>query len=470
MAQQLSGQDAAFLYLETPNAPLHIGSVVIYDQSGAQGGVITFKQVLAAVEDRLRFARCFRQKLVSVPLGLDHPYWVEDPGFDLEFHIRHLALPKPGDWRQLCIQTARLMSRPLDMRKPLWELTVIEGLDAVEHLPPGCFAVVSKIHHAAVDGVSGAEIFAALHDLEPGETRPGVDTWRSERDPAVVELLARAAVNNVTRPVRLAGVAGRAVPGLGSAARRIQRDELTAPGTAPKTPFGARVSPHRVFEGRAFDLADVKQIRKSVEGATVNDVILTIVGGGLRSYLLSRGELPDASLVAMAPVSVRAEGEEGTAGNRVSAIFPKLRTDIEDPLERLRAVHEATSDSKELNSAIGARTLADFQTFGPMRLAGRAARLYSRSGLLARAGLPFNCVVTNVPGPPFPLYFGDAKVVALYGLGPIMDGMGLIHPVFSYLDTITISFTSDRAMIPDPAVYADCLERSFDELRKATGT
>ncbi len=467
MVAQLSGQDASFLYLETPNAPQHIGSVVIYDQSGAEGGIITFKEVLAAIDSRLQFARCFRQKLVSVPFGLDHPYWVEDPNFDLEFHVRHIALPKPGDWRQLCIETSRLMSRPLDMTRPLWEMIVIEGLDAVEHLPPGCFAIVSKIHHSAIDGVSGAEIFAALHDLEPGESRPGDDNWKPEADPSVVMRLTRASTNFATRPLRFARVVGRAVPGLGAASRVLRSDDVSGLGSAPRTRFGGRVSPHRVFEGRGFALDEVKRIRKSVPNATVNDAILTIVGGAMREYLLANNELPEKSLVAMAPVSVRAEGEEGSAGNQVSAIFPKLHTDIDDPLERLAAVQAGTSASKELNNAIGARTLADFTAFGPMRLAGRAARLYSRSGLLARAGLPFNCVVTNIPGPDFPLYFGEAKVVGLYGLGPILDGMGLIHPVFSYLGTITISFTSDREMLPDPAEYAACIERSFEALRKA---
>jgi len=450
--------------------PLHIGSVVVYDQSGAEGGVVRFKQILAHIEDRLRFARCFRQKLVHVPLGLDHPYWVEDADFDLEYHVRHIALPKPGDWRQLCIQTSRLMSRPLDMSRPLWEMTVIEGLDAIEHLPPGCFAIVTKIHHAAIDGMSGAEIFAAMHDLAPDEGRPGTDEWEPEANPDAVSLLARAGVNSLRRPLRLATTTARALPAIGGIVRRARDvdDDLEVPSLrAPLTRFNGRVSAHRVFDGRALPLPEVKRLRRAVEGATVNDVVLTIVGGALREYLLDKGELPDESLIAAAPVSVRTDEQAGSGGNQVSAMFPRLHTEIADPVARLASVRASTSATKLFTSAIGARTLTDYAEFGPMRLAGLAARAYLHSPLRERGGIPTNCIVTNVPGPPFPLYFGPAEVVALYGLGPVLDGVALIHPVFSYLDTITISFTSCREILPDPGFYADCIQRSFEQLRAA---
>ncbi|RMH78682.1 MAG: wax ester/triacylglycerol synthase family O-acyltransferase, partial [Actinomyces sp.] len=447
--------DASFLYLESPTTPMHVGSLVVYDQSEAPGGIIRFREILELVRERLPLARCFRQKAVRVPLDLDHPWWVEDENFDLEHHVRHIALPKPGDWRQLCILTARLVSLPLDPTRPLWELWVIEGLDAVEGYPPGSFAIVSKIHHAAIDGVSGAEIFAALHDLEPGARREIPDDWRPEPDPNALELLARAGINNVTRPVAGLQALGRLVPAVGDTIGRVRRGEAGLPRLRPPvTRFNTTVSAHRVFEGRRFALADVKKVRRLVPGSTVNDVVLAVVGGALRRYLIDHDELPDRSLVAMAPVSTRTEATRGAGGNEVSSLLVPLATDVADPVDRLAAIHAATRASKELDRAIGARVLTDFGRFGPMRLASLAARLYTRTGLARRAGMPMNCVVTNVPGPQFPLYMGHARVLDIYGVGPIVDGMGLIHPVMSYDGGLTVSFTGCRDQLPDPGRYA----------------
>jgi WS/DGAT/MGAT family acyltransferase len=466
--QQLSGLDASFLYLETPNAPMHIGGLAIYDPSTAPGGKVTFKGILANTEKRLHLARCFRQKVVRVPFDLDHPYWIEDPNFDLEFHVRHIALPKPGDWRQLCIQVARLHARPLDLSRPLWEMYVIEGLDNVPRLPKGSYAVVTKVHHAAIDGVSGAELAVALHDLEPDAHPPAPDQpWQPDRDPALLDLLGRTVASNVRQPFRFARVLGRTVP----AARRVveQRRSRRYEGTGPvpRTRFNGTVSPHRVAEGRAFDLGVMREIKKTVAGATVNDVVLAVCGGALRRYLEAKGELPASSLTAMAPISVRTESEKATAGNQVSAMTVPLRTDVADPSERLARIHEGTSQSKELTNAIGARLLTDYTQFIPGSLAGLAARLYSRLGLANRINPFFNTVVTNVPGPQVPLYSCGARLVANYGMGPLTDGMGLIHPVFSYCGEITISVTSCRDLMPDPGFYAQCLQDSFDDLRRA---
>ena len=213
--QQLSGLDSSFLYLETGSTPMHIGSLSIYDQSTAPGGRVTFKEILSFFSERLHKARAFRQRLVRVPLSLDHPYWIEDPDFDLEFHVRHIALPAPGDWRQLCIQAARLHARPLDRNKPLWEAYVIEGLDNVEGVPKGSFALVTKIHHAAIDGVSGAEISAAIHDLSAeADVEPPARAWQPERFPTGLELLSKSAVRSVRTPVKFARLLYRSTPSL----------------------------------------------------------------------------------------------------------------------------------------------------------------------------------------------------------------------------------------------------------------
>jgi WS/DGAT/MGAT family acyltransferase len=465
--EQLSGMDASFLYFEQPNAPMHIGSFAIYDQSSAPGGAVTFKGILANVERRLHLARCFRQKVVHVPIDFDHPYWVEDADFDLEFHIRHIALPKPGDWRQLCIQVARLHARPLDLSKPLWEMYIIEGLDNVEGAQPGSFAVMTKIHHAAIDGVSGAEMMTAIHDLEPDAIpEPPGKPWVPERDPSTLELALRTTANNIRQPFRFMRVMRRTLPSI-TRVMRGNEDELEAPEEVPRTRFNGTVSPHRVVEGRTFSLHDIRDIRKRVPGATVNDVVLTICSGAMRRYLDHHKELPRESLVAMAPISVRTEDELATAGNRVSAMSVTLYSNIDDPIERLQQVHEGTQRSKATAEALGARTMVDITQVMPGSLSGLAARLYSRLGLANRVRPFLNTVITNVPGPQIPLYFTGARMVALHGMGPVMDGMGLIHPVFSCSGRISIAATACRDMMPDPGFYADCVQASFDELYTA---
>lgn len=469
--QQLSGQDASFVYLETPNTPMHIGSVAIYDPSTAPGGKVRFKDILRHIEARLHLARPFRQKLVRVPGNLDHPYWIEDENFDIEFHVRHIALPEPGDWRQLCIQVARLHSRPMDMSKPLWEFTVVEGLDNIAGLPAGCFALVSKVHHAAIDGMSGVDMTSAIHALEAEAPPPPAPAtpWKAEKAPGLGELLVRTQINNIAQPFAWMKTVADSVPGLARLGQSWSKRELSFENVkpAPRTRFNAKVGPHRSFEGALFSLADVRTARTAVAGATVNDVMLTVVGGGLRKYLEAKGELPRETMSAMAPISVRAEGEKGSMGNLVSAMVVGLGTHIADPLERLAYVHGEAENSKAMTNAVGARTLAEYSKLLPSALAGLGARLYTQLGLANRMSQAFNCVVTNVPGPRVPIYMAGAQMVVQYGTGPIFDGMGLIHPVYSYGDRIAVSFVADREVMPDPAFYAQCLDEAFTELKAA---
>ena len=470
--EQLSGLDATFINMETRNAPTHISSLMVYDQSTAPGGLVTFKGILGNIESRLHLARCFRQKIVRVPFGFDHPYWIEDADFDLEFHVRHIALPKPGDWRQLCIQAARIHARPLDLGKPLWEMYVIEGLDQVEGLPPGCFAILTKIHHAAIDGVSGMEIQAATHDLEPeGRPEPPESPWIAESEPSILELALRSTVNNVQQPLRFAQILSEAAPPAIKALLERQAaaedDDEDRPVEVPRTRFNGKVSPHRVFEASSFSLSDVKQIRKRVEGATVNDVILAVVGGGLRRYLEHHMELPIDTLSAFAPISTRTADQNGQAGNQVSGMLVALHTDEPDPIRRLEKVYRTTTSSKEMTAAVGARTMTDVTQTMPGALAGIAGRLVARTGLMSRMRPIAHCVVTNVPGPQVPLYFTGAKMVGSFGMGLPMEGIGLFHAVLSYNGAITVSVTACRDQMPDPSFYAECIEASFRELREA---
>ena len=468
--EQLSGQDASFVYLETPHTPMHIGSVAIYDPSTAPGGFVRFKDILSFIQARLAGARSFRQRLVRVPFDLDHPYWIEDPEFDIEYHVRHIALPKPGDWRQLCIQAARLHSRPMDLSKPLWEFTIVEGLDNIDGLPPGCFALVSKVHHAAIDGMSGVEMSAALHATSADTAAPDLpDRWRPDNMPQVADLLVRSYFNNVIQPMRVMETIGRSLPGLARLTGDVRKGDVSLRNArpAPKTRFNTKVGPHRVWDAVPFPLNDIRAIKDRVAGATVNDVILSIVGGALRTYLADKGELPKETMTAMAPISVRGDSEKTAMGNLVSAMVVGLGTSVEDPLERLRFVHQEAVNSKAMTNAVGARTLAEYSQLIPSGLAGLAARLYTRVGAANAHAPAFNCVVTNVPGSRVPLYFCGARMVAMFGTGPVFDGMGLICPVYSYGDTIAVSFTSDRAMIPDPAAFADALRGSFEALKTA---
>ncbi len=469
--EQLSGQDASFVYFETSATPMHIGSVGIYDPSTAPGGVVRFKDILRFIESRLNGARSFRQKLVRVPFDLDHPYWIEDGDFDLEYHVRHIALPKPGDWRQLCIQVARLHARPLDLTKPLWEFWVVEGLDNIPGLPPGCFALVSKVHHAAIDGMSGVEMSAAVHDLTPDMLpRKGNDNWQPENRPGLGEIALRTWASSVRQPFRFAKTMWNTAPGMARLGKQVGAGDVTLANAklAPTTRFNKKVSAHRVWDGVPFPLSGVRAIKNAVDGATVNDAILTIIGGGMRRYLIAKDELPTESLTAMAPISVREEGEKKALGNLVSAMVVGLGTHIEDPVARLEYVHKQAANSKAMTNAVGARTLTDYSQLIPSGLAGLGARLYTRLGMANAHAPVFNCVATNVPGSRVPLYFVGARLVSMMGTGPIFDGMGLINAIYSYVDTIAIAFTCDREMMPDPALYSQCLQEAYDELLAAT--
>ncbi len=467
--QQLTGMDTLFLTQESERAPLHIAPLLIYDPSTAPGGLVRFKDILRLFASRLHLAPIFRRRLVDVPFGLDYPYWIESADFDLEFHVRHIALPKPGDWRQLCIQIARLHSRPLDRSHPLWEAYVIEGLDNVEGLPPGCFALFLKMHHAAIDGISGAEIIGAIHDTT-AEPRPREDLrarrWRPEAVPNAASLLARAALGNLRQPGRALQAAADVLPALNRVREGLRENRFHGIRERVNTRFNGRITAHRSVDARFFPLESIKKIKDLVPGATVNDVVVTIVAGALRQYLLAKGELPAVSLVAGAPINVRDAGDR-SGGNVISMMTLSIYTDIADPLERLHQVHEECVSSKEYSSAVGARTLTDLTQTIPPRIAALGFRAASETMLRTGATSPINTIISNVPGPQVPLYLCGAKLVCSAGCGPLLDHMGLFHAVLSYEGGLSVTATACREMLPDPAFYAECIQGSFDELKNA---
>ena len=466
--RQLSEHDAAYIYSDSAHANSNVTLLHIYDQSTAPGGMVRFKQILTHVESRLGRLPVFREKIRRVPLDLDYPYWIEDESFDIEYHVRHIALPKPGDWRQFCIQAARIHARPLDLQRPLWEMYVIEGLDSFLDLPVGSFAVLLKIHHAAIDVARGNEITTLLHDISADSPPPAPPApWFPEEAPGSLGLLLRAGFNVATFPLRMAQPLARSWATVKSAARTFAGEFLGRPQEFPLTRFNSEVSPHRVFETRRFALQDFKAIRGLADGATVNDVVLAVCAGGLRRYLDLQGELPEASLVAAVPVAVRAKGgKAGEDGGQASFSWVRLElgTDIADPVARLVAIQALSSSSEVMARAVSARELVDLAEHAPSAaIAVTSKMLRSASALLGNWAPLANCAITNVPGPQMPLYLQGARLTYLSAIMPISDGMGLVFSVTSYSEMIVISFTACYEQLPDPEVFAQCLRDSFQE-------
>lgn len=469
--EQLSGQDAMFLSAEMKGLPQHIGGLSIYDQSTAEGGIVRFKQILSMLESRVHLSPIFTRKLAHVPMRLDRPYWVEDEHFDLEYHVRHIALPEPGDWRQLCILVSRIHARPLDMNKPLWEMYIIEGLDNIEGLPKNCFAMLLKAHHAAMDGATGAMLFPIMHDLTPEVQQPTDIPPRVIKKATDWQLLSKAYVNNLKRPRRALKLIGNVLP----AYRRIRagrrQGDFRSLEDKQITRFQGRISPYRVVDSVKFDFEDVRAIKNTVKGATVNDAMLTIVSGALRRYLAAKNELPEKTLVTGCPIDVRSDAERAAGGNMVGFMTVSLCTDIDDPKARLETIASESKQSKSYAEALGPRIAMDVTDVMPGGMMALAMRAAVGTGLTERAVI-FNTVVTNVPGPPVQLYFCGAELVDGLSLGPLLPGVGLFHVVYSSVQhkkgSIAISFNACREQMPDPSFYAQCILESFDELKAAT--
>lgn len=466
--KQLGILDSAFINLEQGNTPQHIGALGIYDQSTSPEGFVRFKQVIANFEERLNRLPIFRTRLQEVPGGIDRPYWVEDTHFDLEFHVRHLALPKPGDWRQLCILVARLHARPLDMTRPLWEAYIIEGLDNVEGIPEKSFAVYTKIHHSLVDGAGGQDFVAAFHDLEP-EPKYRIDepyTIEVSPPPTTPMLLGKAMINRTRNFVNMPGDLWGVGKSMAKMGVDVVRDRVPKPDiTAPRTRFNRPVGRYRAVEGLQFDLADYKLV-KDTFGVKLNDVTVAVVGGAMQRYLTALGETPDGAMAAAIPVNMRAK-RESTENNQVGSVFCSMHSDIEDPVERLRAVHASANEAKEFGAAspmVDAMKVAGY--FSPW-LTKSAARWYSSAHLSSRLPVNVSTVITNVPGPPIDLYCAGSKLVAYYGLGLLTPGCGLFHAIYTVGSHLTITVLADREHLEQPDMYRECLRASLEELKAA---
>jgi WS/DGAT/MGAT family acyltransferase len=468
--KQLSGQDASFVYMETQHAHLHLTTVKIYDRSTVNGGIST-AGIRQYIKSRLHTWPVFRQKLEFVPLNLDYPYWVDDEQFDPDSHIRRLALPEPGDWQQFCSIVAKIHSESLDLSRPPWDMHIIEGLDSIDGIPGGAFAVVDRYHHAAIDGASGTAILYGLHSTTPlHDADPQEEPWEPEAGPTWLRLLNRAAVNSVRVPLQFTRTVAGTIPGISRAALRNVLEDIEPPDKVPQTRFNAAVSSHRVFDAAQFPLKQLATTRKAVPGATVNDVVLAICGGALREYLAAKDELPDESLVAVVPINTRTADDAEASGNVIGTMFVSLFTDLEDPLSRLRAVHEATVDAKEATDPVSPRQMTELTQHVPAATEAVAARLITGLGVGYRMKPLANCTISNVPGPQQSLYLNGAKMLRMMGVGPVLDGVGLMFTALSYDGDIMLTISGCREITPDPEVLADCLRSAYAQLRKASST
>jgi diacylglycerol O-acyltransferase / wax synthase len=459
--QRLTGADATFLYGETRHAPMEIASCIVVDASELPRGDALLDKARAFLEPRLHLAPPLRRRLVRVPFELDHPMWVEDPDFDIDYHLRHAALPEPGTMEQLAELIGRLLSRQLDHSRPLWEMYVIEGVEGDRG------AIFVKSHHAAVDGVAAFQLVAALMDLWPDAPVPAPpdEPWQPDELPTDLELVAGAAANLARQPVR--GL--RATRRLIRTTLQARRDHgsigaVVGQSGAPQTRFNGSLTPHRRVRFLDLPMDGVKEL-KSRTGTKVNDVVLAVVGGALRRYLQRHDELPDEPLLAFVPVSARAD-DTGDA-NATTMMYVPLATDEPDPRRRLDQVAAGSAEAKNRLADTGPSALVDVTEYTGPALAAQAFRLAEALRLNERVRLGGNVVVSNIPGPPVPLYTTGARVDHIYPIGPLTDGSGLNITLLSYLGNLGVAVNTDRELVPDVDDLVEDLQEAYAELRDA---
>ena len=461
VSDRLSPLDVSFLYLETPTTAMHVGGVAIFDPKGSGTESFDYPALVDLVAARISLVPRYRQKVRWVPGHLANPGWVDDEDFDITYHVRRSALPRPGSMDQLRELVGRVQSRQLDRARPLWEIYLVEGL------ADGRFAIITKTHHAMVDGISAIDIGTLILDATRTPREIPDDSWIPRREPSSVGLVRDALVETLRRPtqvidtirgelVDVRAISGRVVgaaTGLAAAARTSLRP-------APHSPLNARIGEQRRFGMTATDLDDYKRVRKA-HGGTVNDVVLATVAGALRVWLLTRGEsvTPATTVRAMVPVSVRTDHEAGGLGNRVSAIFVDLPVGEPSPVLRMHQVSYAMKAHKESGQSVGADAIVALSGFAPPTIHSAAARL--ASGLSRRL---FNVVVTNVPGPQYPLYAVGAEMIECYPVVPLSKGQAVSIGLTSYNGGVFYGLNADRDAMPDVEVLAQCLEESLAEL------
>ncbi len=446
---------------------MHVAGLSIFDRTG-NGAGLDFPAFRAHLAARLHLVRTYRERLVMVPLGLGKPYWIDDPDFDLDLHLHHVKLPNPGAWRDLCDLFAAVVSSPLNRARPLWEMTFVEGVEAVDGVPPGSCALIAKVHHAAIDGLSGGAMLGVLLDPTPDFPDAHLPAaWTSAHAPGSVRVLARSGLDFLRWPLKafdLLSATVRSAVKIPFVPHVEGADVHPWLYTSPHTRLNVPVSADRVWDCISLPLARVKTVKDLVPGSTVNDVLLALSAGALRRYLGEKDDLPQKPLIAMMPISTRPETARTAMGNQVSAILVELATDEADPLLRLQRIHAGVLQNKAVHQAIEAQALIDSSQLIPFTLASIAARLYTNSQITGVINPIFNCVITNIPGPQHPVYLRGARMIANMGMTPIYDGVGLLITIFSYDGVLTISATSCREIMPDVELFIAYLEMSLTEL------
>jgi WS/DGAT/MGAT family acyltransferase len=466
--QRIPGKDAIFLWSETPTTHMTIGFAGVFDPSTIPGGVEgpgdVYDRFVRLLEDRLHLVPKFRQRVMNVPFGIGNPYFVEDPTFDLGYHVRRIAMPEPGDKRLLEEFVARMMSRPLDMTKPLWEVYVVEGVEGDK------WAYVAKAHHVLVDGVGGNEMLVQLLDLEPTprEVEAPAEAWDPDPLPSDLDLLRTAVGGGVRKPLHLVDTvrrtAGVAIDfakwGIGRA-----DDDPGLKVLGPRTFLNGPIGPHRQVALGKFSLDDVKYV-KGTFGCTVNDVILAITGRGLRHFVEAHGQTTNKGMIAAVPISIRDKGDKGFE-NKVSGMTVPMHDDVEDVAERLRRISLATKPAKEQLGAVAAHLLQDWSEYAPPAVAAQAIRFYTRAGLARRHPPIANVTLSNVPGPPFPLYLAGSQMKSMYPIGPVIHNQRVNITVVSYMDTMFLGIAADRDDVPPIGELVDHIVDGLKELHQA---
>lgn len=447
----ISGMDSTFLHVETPTSPMHIGSVAIIE------GSLDFESFKKTIASRIHMIPKLRKRLMHVPFSIDHPYWVDDPDFNLDMHLDHFALPNPGSWKNLRKLASKIFSEPLDPSKPLWSFTFVEGLNTLSQVKENSVAIIAKMHHVAIDGMGGAGILGIIFDLGPEQKEiPEPKAFNPDPLPNELELIMKSTMSFAQTPLKFPNLLKDTVMSTvkaGFLTRAQHLDLPTAPFTAPRTPLNGIISSQRKWNTTILSLDRVKRLKK-IMGTTLNDVILAICSGALRKYLEEKKKLPKKPLVAMVPVSTKGD-KNVNGGNELSAMLVQLATNVEDRIERLETIYDNTIKGKTYQGALGAKSLSNIAEAVPFGFANRAARLYSRFNLAKLHKPVFNVVITNVPGPQLPIYLNGQKLHSIMGMAPIIDGMGLIITVLSYNGNITISPTSDIKSMPDLDIFSD---------------
>ena len=465
--RRIPGKDAVFLWAETPTTHMTIAFAGVFDPSQVPGGDDpgeVYRRFKELMEERIHLVPSFRQRVVSAPMQLDNPYFVDDPHFDIEYHLRRIALPAPGDRRLLQEFVGRLVSRPMDMSKPLWEIYIVEGLE------DGRWAYVGKAHHVLVDGVGGSEMLVQLLDLtaEPREVEAPAEPFDPDPLPDDLTLIRNAVVGTARKPMRVVNTARRTAEVAFDLARWGLGRGDEDPGLSvlgPRTFLNGPIGPHRQVSLGQMPLDDVKQAKTDL-GCTVNDVVLAITGRALRRFVMANGERPERGMVAAVPISIRPEGDD-SADNQVSGMTVPLHDDVEDVEQQLRLISRATKPAKEQLGAVAATLLQEWSDYAPPVVAAQAMRFYSRMGLARRHPPIANVTLSNVPGTPFPLYLAGSQMESMFPIGPVIHNQRLNITVFSYLDQMFIGAVSDRDNVPDTDQLVQFMQEAAVEVTKA---